>query len=302
MPSSRIQLTDDLSFSRTIPGLMRVRNWDYSPSELLDWIKQCLDMGVTTFDNANIYGGFTAEAAFGEALALEPSLRDKMELVTKCDILFPNEAYPHVYLPHYDTTHDHIIASAERSLRKLQTETIDVLLIHRPDPLMDADEVASAFTALHEAGKVRYFGVSNFLPQHMDLLQSRLDTAIVTNQVEVSVTYLDHIYNGTLDYCQQHRITPMAWSPVGGGRLFTSDDDRSVRLRETMQRIGNNLGGTSIDQVALAWLLQHPSKIAPVLGTGKIERVRAAVEAESLPMTRQQWFEILVASQGHNVP
>ena len=160
---------------------MRVRNWGYSPAELLDWIKQCLDMGITTFDNANIYGGFSAEAAFGEALALEPSLRDKMELVTKCDILFPNDAYPHVVLPHYNTTHAHIVQAAERSLQQLQVDTIDVLLIHRPDPLMDADEVASAFAALHKAGKVRHFGVSNFLPQHMELLRSRLDTALVTN-------------------------------------------------------------------------------------------------------------------------
>jgi predicted oxidoreductase len=289
-------------FSRTGAGVMRLNQWGMNTAEIADWIQGCLDMGVTTFDHADIYGRYTCEGLFGDALAARPALRDQMEIVTKCGIRLVSPNRPEHHLPHYDTTSAHIRASVENSLRELHTDRIDLLLIHRPDPLMDADGVAGAFARLRRDGKVRHFGVSNFAPFQLDLLASRLDFPLVTNQVELSPLHMDALHDGTLDYCQQHRMAPMVWSPIGGGRLFTGEGEQVERLRRALGEIGAALGGAALDQVALAWVLAHPSRPLAVLGTGKLERVRAAVEAESLQLTRQQWFAIWTASAGHNVP
>jgi predicted oxidoreductase len=210
---------------------------------------------------------------------------------------------PHHTVHSYDTRKAHIVASAENSLKKLRTDYLDVLLVHRPDPLMDADEVAEAFTELYEAGKVLHFGVSNFTTTQFSLLDSRLtDFDLVTNQIEFSVMHMEPLTDGTLDWCQMLRIAPMAWSPVGGGDLFNGHSEQAVRLRQTMNQIGSELGGASLDQVALAWILKHPSVCMPVLGTGKLERIRAAVNAEKLELSHEQWFRIWEASAGHEVP
>ncbi len=179
---------------------------------------------------------------------------------------------------------------------------MDVLLIHRPDPLMDADEVAEAFVQLRQSGKVLHFGVSNFTPFQFELLASRLDFPLVTNQVQFSAMYLSTWYDGTLDLCQRLRISPMAWGPLGGGRLFHEETKWAESLRKEMYAVGAALGGASLDQVALAWILKHPARIVPILGTGKIERVRSAVEAEGLELSREQWFRIWVASTGTRLP
>ncbi len=301
--STRIQLSaEGPIFSRTIPGMMRLNQWGWSSAQLADWIQGCLDMGVTTFDHADIYGRHTCEELFGNALAERPALRDQIEIVTKCGIMTVSPNRPDHHLPHYDTSQAHILWSVENSLRVLHTDRIDLLLIHRPDPLMEADEVAAAFTQLRDSGKVLHFGVSNFTPFQFDLLASRLRFPLVTNQVEISPLHLDPLHDGTLDQCQRLRIRPMAWSPVGGGRLFNDNGEQAVRLREQIARVGAELGGVGMDQVALAWVMAHPSRPVPVLGTGNLERVRAAVGAESLQLTRQQWFSIWVASTGHNVP
>lgn len=285
-------------FSRFVMGYWRLMEWNMSPRQLLSFIEEHLDLGITTVDHADIYGGYQCEAAFGEALKLAPELRKRMEIVTKCGIA--TTALPEHAIGHYITDRQHIVASAEQSLRNLATDHLDVLLIHRPDPLMDADEVAEAFLALHQSGKVRHFGVSNFTPAQFSLLQSRLPFTLVTNQVELSPVYQPLLLDGTLDQLQQLRIRPMAWSCLGGGRLFS--DDVFQPLRDELARVAQELNAATIEQVVYAWVLRLPSLPLPIIGSGKIERVRSALEAESLNMSRQQWFRIRKAALGYDVP
>ena len=167
---------------------------------------------------------------------------------------------------------------------------------------MDADDIAEAFKALKKSGKVKHFGVSNFTTQQYGLIASRLPFPLVTNQIEISLLHLESIFDGTLDHCQRLKSAPMAWSPLAGGRLFTGDDERSVRVREALQRVGDQLGGCALDQIALAWLMKHPANIVPVIGSGKLVRVQSAAEAIKLDIDREQWFDILTASMGHDIP
>jgi predicted oxidoreductase len=291
----------DLQLSQIIPGLMRLLQWNLSREQLIGWINTCIDLGMTSFDHADIYGSYQVEAAFGEALAASPGLRDRIQIVTKCGIALLSPQRPAHTVHHYNTTRQHIIASAERSLRNFQTDRLDLLLIHRPDALMDADEVAAALNELLNSGKVRAIGVSNFTPFQWDLLQSRLDTPLVTNQVELSLTFLDTLHDGTLDQAQQLRRPPMIWSPLAGGRLFSQNDERSVRVRAVLERIAE-AHGVAPDVIALAWVLAHPSKPLPVLGTGNLDRVRASVQALSVTLDRQEWFALWEASAGREVP
>lgn len=285
-------------FSRFVMGYWRLMDWNMSPLQLASFIEEHIDLGVTTVDHADIYGGYQCEAAFGEALKLVPALRERMEIVTKCGIA--TTAKPEHALGHYITDSAHIIKSAEQSLVNLATDRIDLLLIHRPDPLMDADEVAEAFLSLHQSGKVRHFGVSNFTPAQFALLQSRLPFTLATNQVEISPVHQPLLLDGTLDQLQQLRIRPMAWSCLGGGRLF--NDDAFQPLRNELEIIARELNAQSIEQVVYAWILRLPSKPLPIIGSGKIERVRSALAAEELQMTRQQWFRIRKAALGYDVP
>ena len=285
-------------FSRFVMGYWRLMDWNMSPLQLASFIEEHIDLGVTTVDHADIYGGYQCEAAFGEALKLVPALRGRMEIVTKCGIA--TTAKPEHALGHYITDSAHIIKSAEQSLVNLATDRIDLLLIHRPDPLMDADEVAEAFLNLHQSGKVRHFGVSNFTPAQFALLQSRLPFTLATNQVEISPVHQPLLLDGTLDQLQQLRIRPMAWSCLGGGRLF--NDDEFQPLRNELDTIARELNAESIEQVVYAWILRLPSKPLPIIGSGKIERVRSALAAEELQMTRQQWFRIRKAALGYDVP
>jgi predicted oxidoreductase len=289
-------------FSRIVAGMWRLAEWDLSPDQLLNWIDTVLDLGITTFDHADIYGDYQCEELFGRALAPSPALRERIQLVTKCGIKLVSERRPANKLKSYDTSQAHIIASVENSLRMLATDYIDLLLIHRPDPLMDADEVAEAFAELQRAGKVLYFGASNFAPRQYELLSSRLQQPLVTNQIELSVLYTDLFLDGTVDQCQARRAAPMAWSPFGGGRLFTGTSAQALRVRQVVSDIGREVGEATLDQVALAWLLKHPARIVPVLGTGNLDRVRSAVQAEHVQITRQQWFDIWSASTGEEVP
>lgn len=285
-------------FSRFVMGYWRLMDWNMSPVQLADFIEEHLDLGITTVDHADIYGGYQCEAAFGEALKRAPGLRERMEIVTKCGIA--TTAKPEHALGHYITDSAHIVKSAEQSLVNLATDRIDLLLIHRPDPLMDADEVAEAFLTLHQSGKVRHFGVSNFTPAQFALLQSRLPFTLATNQVEISPVHQPLLLDGTLDQLQQLRIRPMAWSCLGGGRLF--NDEAFQTLRNELETVARELNAESIEQVVYAWILRLPSKPLPIIGSGKIERVRAALVAEELDMTRQQWFRIRKAALGYDVP
>ena len=285
-------------FSRFVMGYWRLMDWKMSPGELVSFIEQHLDLGVTTVDHADIYGDYQCEAAFGEALKLAPHLRNRMEIVSKCGIA--TRARAENTIGHYITDRDHIVLSAEQSLRNLATDHLDLLLIHRPDPLMNADEVAEAFTQLHKSGKVKHFGVSNFTPAQFSLLQSRLPFQLATNQVEISPIHQPAILDGTLDLCQQLRIKPMAWSCLGGGRLFS--DAEFQPLRDELQAVANEIGADTIEQVVYAWVMRLPSQPLPIIGSGKIERVKSACQSLSLDMTRQQWFRIRKAALGYDVP
>lgn len=208
------------TFSEFVAGFWRMESWDMTPMQRLSLIEQYLELGVTTMDHADIYGQYQCETLFGEALALKPALRQQMQIVSKCGIKPAFACRPERYVNHYDTSCEHIIASVEHSLKQLNTDYLDLLLIHRPDPLMDADAVAEAFKILKQAGKVQHFGLSNFTNAQFFLLQSRLDAPLVTNQVELSPLAMSTLHDGTLDLCQQRRIRPMAWSCLAGRNNF----------------------------------------------------------------------------------
>lgn len=297
----KIQLNKEVSISRIVHGMWRLKEWNYTNEQTLSFMEQCLEIGVTTFDHADIYGNYEVEEKFGESLAIKHSLREKIEIVTKCGIKLKSSNRPDHKIKYYDTSKTHIIWSVENSLKNFQTDYIDLLLIHRPDPFMNPEEVAEAFSALKESGKVKSFGVSNFKPAAYQLLNSYLDFPLVTNQIEISATHLEHFEAGTIELCQKERVSPMAWSPLGGGSIFTSQDPDVVRVRKVLQQVVEETGAASIDQVLYAWLLTHPAKIIPIVGSGKIERVKTAVKAAELSLTRQQWFEIYEAYRGREV-
>ncbi|WP_028776420.1 aldo/keto reductase [Shimazuella kribbensis] len=298
----KISLAKNLSFSRIIHGLWRLDEWKQPKEETLQLIQFCLDNGITTFDHADIYGSYTCEKLFGDALSLQPSLRSHMQLVTKCGIILPSAQRPQNATHHYNTSKEHILFSVEQSLKNFRTDYIDLLLIHRPDPFMDPAEVAEAFQELHSAGKVLHFGVSNFKQDHFEMLASYVKQPLVTNQLELSAYQLENFQDGTLQLCMKHRIAPMAWSPLSGGDIFASNEEKAVRLRHTLTKVQEEIGANGMDEVLYAWLLVHPANIMPIVGSGKRQRIQAAIRATELSLTRDQWFAILHASMGHDVP
>jgi predicted oxidoreductase len=303
MISSRIKISlEGPEFSRMTHGLWRLKEWDKSPAQIQEMIQSCLELGITTFDHADIYGDYGCESLFGAALAESSVRREDIELVTKCGIKLVSKNRPETSIKHYDTSASHILDSVENSLKNLRTDYIDLLLIHRPDPLMNAEQISETFFRLKESGKVLHFGVSNFLSSQFELLSSYTGMPLVTNQIEFSVLNTEAQDNGVLDMCQRLRVSPMAWSPLGGGTLFNEHTERIVRLRQVLTDIKDELGVNSIDQVALAWILNHPADFVVVVGTGNIDRIRRAVEAEKIKLSREQWFMILRASMGREVP
>ncbi|ARC93758.1 oxidoreductase [Vibrio coralliilyticus] len=289
-------------FSQLVQGYWRLAEWGMTPQQRLSFLKQHIELGVTTVDHADIYGNYECEALFGEALKLDPAVRDEIEIVTKCDIKLCTDKFPQRKVNHYDTSAGHIYESVNNSLSRLNIEQIDVLLIHRPDVLMDADEVADAFNELHKVGKVKHFGVSNFTPSQFDLLQSRVAKPLVTNQVEINPLNFEVAHDGTLDQLQMKRVRPMAWSCLGGGSIFTGATEQAQRVRDELEAIRCEVGAQSIDQVIYAWVNRLPSRPLPIIGSGKIERVKSAVEAMDIELTREQWYRVWVASKGHGVP
>ncbi|MCZ8206275.1 aldo/keto reductase [Gemmatimonas sp.] len=285
--------------SPIVAGVWRMASWNWSPTERLRWIEQCLELGVTSFDHADIYGGYTVETLFGEALALAPSLRQRMQLVTKCGIQLRAAARPATRIKHYDTSARHIVHSVEQSLMQLRTDSIDLLLLHRPDPLMDADEVAAAFEQLRRQGKVQAFGVSNYTPAQFELLHAR--TPLVTNQVECHPLHRAPLFDGTFDQAQRLRARPMIWSPLAGGALFSSEAEEAMRVRGVLTSIGAQYG-VSAATIAFAWLMRLPSKPYPIAGSRRIEAMAEAVAATRISLEVQEWTEILTAATGTDVP
>ncbi len=289
-------------FSELVQGYWRLVDWNMSAQERLTFLKQHIELGVTTVDHADIYGNYECDRLFGEAVALDKSVRDQIEIVTKCNIMLCGDKTPERKVNHYNSSKEHIIASAENSLKNLQVDNIDVLLLHSADVLINADEVAEAFAQLKADGKVNHFGVSNFTPRGFELLQSRLDAPLVTNQVEIKPLNFEVAHDGTLDLMQTVRTRPMAWSCLGGGSIFTGSTEQAERVRSELELLKEELGASSIDQVIYAWVRKLPSNPLPIIGSGKIERVEAAVESLKLEMTNEQWYRVWIASKGHGVP
>lgn len=294
----RISLSPDLTLSRIAYGMWRLGDdADTSPAHVQAKVEACLEQGITTMDQADIYGGYRAEAIFGAALKAAPHLREKIEIVTKCGIVAPAGRHAAARLKHYDTSSGHVTTSVEASLRDMATDHIDLLLIHRPDPLLDPDETGSVLDALVQSGKVRAVGVSNFRPWDFSLLQSSMESPLVTNQIEMSLTAADAFTNGDLAYLQERMIPPMAWSPLGGGALFAGE---RTDLLGALKRIAAE-HEVEASAVAIAWLLRHPANILPVLGTNRLERIRRLAEAITLTMDREIWFELYTLAQGREV-
>lgn len=291
----------ELTLSPVIAGTMKWGQWGsrFTTEAYLDMIEHCLSIGVTTFDHADIYGHYTTEAEFGAALALKPSLRQHMHLITKCGICMVTPNRPAHRIKSYNTSREHIIASAERSLQQLHTDHIDLLLIHRPDPLMHPQEIAEAFLQLQQSGKVLQFGVSNFAPSQAALIHAVWP--LYTNQLEVSAAHLQPFHDGSLDHCLQHNIIPTAWSPLGSGSIFQDDPDEKAQRILAVARLLGEQYGLSADQVLLAFLQTHPSGILPVLGTSRKERITAAYANRNNRLTREEWFMIWRAATGHEV-
>ena len=290
--------SESLSVSRIIYGMWRLGDDpDTSPKHIQAKIEACVEQGISTFDQADIYGAYTAEGLLGAALKQAPALRGQMEIITKCDIVAPIGMHADKRVKYYDSSQPAINQAVDRSLQEMAIEQIDLLLIHRPDPLMDADETGEALDGLIASGKVKALGVSNFRPWDMDLLQSRMNNRLVANQIEISLAENTALTNGDLAYLQQHKIAPMAWSPLAGGQLLQdSQSPLGMKLKEMAA-----MHGVAPSSMAVAWLLRHPAAILPVMGSNSIERIKLFGEAMNVQLDRQSWFELLEAAMGHEV-
>lgn len=293
----RVNLTSDLSMSRLVYGMWRIGDdTDTSPAHVEAKIQSCLDQGITTFDQADIYGEYVAESVLGGALRANPGLRNKMEIVTKCDIVAPCGRYSDAPVKYYDTSRAHIEKSVEFSLRDMAVDHVDVLLIHRPDPFMDHHETGAALDDLVTSGKVRAVGVSNFRPWDFELLQSAMKAPLVTNQIEVSLGEIAPFTNGDLAFHQRLGHHLMAWSPLGGGALIGAEGAIGSLMDEIA---GDN--GVDRSAVAVAWLLAHPAKLLPVLGTNNLDRIGRISDALKVKMDRITWFRLYEAALGQEV-
>jgi predicted oxidoreductase len=306
--------TSSLRVSRLAYGCWRIvgpEGFEPTPEREANGRKAVIaayEAGYTLFDHADVYADGAAERIFGEVLKRVSGMRERVVIASKCGIR--RKSTPHPDSPYrYDFSAEHIITSCEASLKRLGVETIDIYQLHRPDYLMEPDEVARAFTELKQAGKVREFGVSNFKPHQVSLLQRACSFPLIVQQVEISLAKLDCFEDGTLAQCLAEKITPMAWSPLAGGRLSETlpidinspEHAKRIGLRETLDDIARDYGATRT-MVALAWLLKHPAKIVPVIGSTKPERIREAAQAEKVMLSRDEWYRLMEAARGERLP
>ena len=293
----RIKINSSQTMSRLVYGMWRLGDdEDTSPSHVRNKISSCLHQGITSFDQADIYGGYEAEEILGNALK-GSKLRQEMEIVTKCNIVAPVGRYEGARVKYYDTSRHHIIGSVDLSLKLMGIDYIDLLLLHRPDPLMDHFETGAALDEIIASGKVRNVGVSNFKPWDWNLLQTAMKSKIVTNQIELSVLAHDGFTNGDVAFHQGNNTPIMAWSPLAGGDLFLKSNKKIVRQLEI---IGEKFG-VEPSTIAVAWLLAHPANILPVLGTNSLARIKTISKALEVKLDRQTWFEIYTAALGREV-
>lgn len=294
----RVKLGSGLELSRIVYGMWRLGDdRDTTPKHIQAKIEACLEQGITTLDQADIYGGYQAEALLGGCFQVASHLRDKVEIVTKCGIVAPVGRYADRRVKHYDTTAAHIRHSVDDSLKAMAIERIDLLLVHRPDPLMDHHETGAALDEAVRSGKVRAVGVSNFRPYDFTLLQSAMKMPLVTNQIELSLAAHESFVNGDVAFLQERGLAPMAWSPLGGGRLMR---EAGTPLGQKLSAVAKECG-VDASAVAVAWLLAHPSRILPVMGTNDPSRIAALSSALSVPMDRETWFELYTAALGREV-
>jgi predicted oxidoreductase len=292
------QSAHSFELSPIVAGLWRIVDWNLSVAERVRWIEQALELGITSFDHADIYGSYHAESLFGEALKASPNLRQRMQLVTKCGIRL-RTAERDYRVNYYDTSAAYVRAQVEQSLRNLHTEQLDLVLIHRPDYLMDAATLAETFAALTREGKVAHWGVSNHSCTQFALLNHH--HPLLTNQIELSPLHMDALDDGTLDQAQQLGLRPMIWSPLAGGRLFTGEDEQAHRVRTEMSAIASRYG-ISLTTLAFAWVLRHPSRPHPITGTGRADGLREAIAALNVQLDAEDWYAIWTASKGMSVP
>jgi predicted oxidoreductase len=288
-----------LQLSPVVAGLWRLAEWRLDMPALVRWIEQALELGITTFDHADIYGGYGVEAAFGQALAAAPGLRNRLQIVTKCGIKLVSPARPTHAIKSYDSSRAHVTASVENSLRVLHTDHIDLLLIHRPDWLADPDELAATVEQLRKAGKVLHFGVSNHSASQFAMLHRRIPLA--TNQIEFSPLRMGALADGTLEQAVDLGLPPMIWSPLAGGRLFNGDDAQSLRVRTVLEALGRERG-VSAATMAYAWIRRHPSRPIPITGSGRIAALREAVAALDVSISAEDWYRVWQASMNQEVP
>ena len=285
-------------YSRVIAGCMSWGAWgkQMNTRQMINQMHLTLEAGITTFDHADIYGDYTTESEFGKAFSQSGVEREQLQLISKCGIQYIGKTRDNK-IKHYDYSKEYIIWSVEKSLSDLQTDYLDLLLLHRPSPLMQADEIAEAIHHLKEDGKILDFGVSNFTTSQVDLVQSKVK--VQANQIEFSLTQHSAMHNGSLDHMTLHEITPMCWSPLG--TVFKEETDANFRIKEVLEELTEKYNATE-DQLLLAWILKHPAKIHPVIGTTNQERIVNAVKAAEIDLDLQDWFTMLVAYQGHKVP
>ena len=298
----RIQLGQNgPEFSRIVAGVMTWGEWGkkLTAKKAANYIEECLSLGVSTFDHADIYGHYTTEALFGRATKGKSSLRQRMELISKCGIKLVTPNRPDYKLKSYDTSKAHILSSVDQSLKNLKTDYLDLLLIHRPSPLMDPSEIAETFNQLKQAGKVLNFGVSNFTITQFSTLNKYIP--LVTNQIEISLLHDEFLLDGTLDQCLQHGIAPMAYSTMAKGAFFAKETSEQIkRIKKVVTKLKKKYRAT-YEELITAWLLSHPAKILPIIGTTVIERMATAVRATEINLEREDWFALWEASRGKEV-
>ena len=293
----RVKLSPQIEVSQLAYGKWRLTDdQDMSVEHIRNKLAACLDQGITTIDQADIYGGYQSEEILGNALR-GTALCNQIEIITKCDIIAPVGRHRKARVKYYDTTRAHILASVDQSLQLMAIEHIDLLLLHRPDPLMNHFETGGALDELVVSGKVRAVGTSNFHPYDWQLLQSAMKTPLVTNQIELSVLAHEPLTNGDVAFHQMNATPIMAWSPLAGGDLFAA---RNQTLLDLLSRIGSQQGADAA-AVAVAWLLAHPARIIPVMGTNSIARIERLSDALTVSIDRQTWYEIYTAALGHEV-